>query len=153
MQLRGGEARGSTCYYHYHATHDNSETDGAAATPSTMTTRVHHDASLHQATTTSTNPRDQVPQSTTITLPRKSEAVQATPTMQVLLPQHYVSFDTDEANDAGGMTHISVMLHRLMDRRGHGHADATHIYTNTQAWRREVKIEDDDQRSLIGGAL
>jgi hypothetical protein len=73
--------------------------------------------------------------------------------MQVLLPQHYVSFDTDEANDAGGMTHISVMLHRLMDQRGHRHADATHIYTNTQAWRREVKIEDDDQRSLIGGAL
>jgi hypothetical protein len=73
--------------------------------------------------------------------------------MQVLLPQHYVPFDTDEANDAGGIIHIPVMLHRLMDRRGHGHADATHIYTNTQTWRCEAKIEDDDQRGFIGGAL
>ena len=33
---------------------------------------------------------------------KESEAVQATPTMQVLLrQQHHMSFDTDEANDAG----------------------------------------------------
>jgi hypothetical protein len=36
-------------------------------------------------------------------------------------------FDIDEANEAGGMADVPVMLHRLMDRRGHGHADATHI--------------------------
>jgi hypothetical protein len=52
--------------------------------------------------------------------------------MQVLLPlQRYVPFDTGEAIDASGMAHISAMLHRLMDRRGHGHVDATHFYINT----------------------
>jgi hypothetical protein len=73
--------------------------------------------------------------------------------MQVLLPQHYVPFDTDEANDAGGMTHIPVMLHRLMDRRGHGHADATHIYTNTMHGDVKQRLKTATHSSLIGGAL
>jgi hypothetical protein len=30
-----------------------------------------------------------------------------------------------------GMAHILAMLYRLMDRRGHGHADATTFYINT----------------------
>jgi hypothetical protein len=30
-----------------------------------------------------------------------------------------------------GMAHILAMLYRLMDRRGHGHADATPFYINT----------------------
>ena len=30
-----------------------------------------------------------------------------------------------------GMADVPAMLYRLMDRRGHGHVDATHIYTNT----------------------
>jgi hypothetical protein len=32
----------------------------------------------------------------------ESEAIQATPTMQVQPRLHYVPFDTDEANDTGG---------------------------------------------------
>jgi hypothetical protein len=73
--------------------------------------------------------------------------------MHVLLPlQHHVPFDTDEANDAGGVADVPAMFYRLMDRRGHGYADATSLYTNTHAWRREAKIDDDDHSSLIGGA-
>ena len=60
-------------------------------------------ATYKSSSTTSTTPDDQIPRRTTTTLPRKSEAVRATPTMQVLLPlQHHVPSDTDEANDAGG---------------------------------------------------
>jgi len=60
-------------------------------------------ATYKSSSTTSTTPDDQVPRRTMTTLPRKSEAVRATPTMQLLLPlQHHVSFDTDEANDTGG---------------------------------------------------
>ena len=65
---------------------------------------------------------------------------------------HHASLDTDEATDAGGMTRFSH-VHRLMDPFGHDHADATHTYINTQAWRSEVKIEDDDHSSRIGGTL
>ena len=65
---------------------------------------------------------------------------------------HHAPIDTDEATDAGGMTCFSH-VNRLMDPFGHDHADATHTYTNTHAWRSEVKIEDDDRSSRIGGTL
>ena len=52
-----------------------------------------------------------------MTLPRKSKLIRPTPTMHVLLPlQHHVPFDTDEANDAGGVADVPAMFYRLMDR-------------------------------------
>jgi hypothetical protein len=62
-------------------------------------------------------------------------------------------FKTDETNDAGGMTHIPVMLYRLMDQRGHGHADATHIYTNTMHGDMKRRLKTMTHNGLIGGAL
>jgi hypothetical protein len=51
-----------------------------------------------------------------------------------------------------GLADSPAPLYRLMDRRGH-QANATHTYTNTHAWRREAKIEDDDHNSRIRGSL
>jgi hypothetical protein len=88
-------------------------------------------ATYKSSFTASTTPHDQVSWRTMTTLPRESNTIQATPIMQVLLPQHHAAFDTDEANDADDMADVPVMLHQLIDRRGHGHADATHTSTST----------------------
>ena len=95
-----------------------------------------------------TTPCDQVPWRTTMMLPKKFEAIQATPTMQVRLRWHHASFDIDEANDVGGhgwhCSHV-VPAHGLTRplRQRHPHLHQHH------AWRHEAKIEDDDHISKI----
>jgi hypothetical protein len=53
-------------------------------------------------TTTPVPLHEQVPRRTHDDAAEESEAIQATPTMQVQPRLHYVPFDTDEANDTGG---------------------------------------------------
>jgi hypothetical protein len=114
--------------------------------------KINHADSRSSLTTTSSTPPAKfhgVPTTTLLRSPKRSKLHQpckcnhdyttcrSTPTRRTTR--------AGEADDP-------ALLHRLMDRRGH-HADAIYIYTNTQAWRHEAKIEDDDHSSRIGGTL